>query len=178
MPSTAGGCRRPEGRLGPAPAANADSPLPPVTTGRPGLVRRTSVVMLSDGGDEHSLATYADTLGVRAARAFVDVGRVPPELDQGTLVELMRSLRRAVDESLDLALMEPWNAAELGIILDVERVAGSPRRLEGKFVLTNRPYEAWQDENVRIADVDDPAAVAEGLAMALQKVRDMVNDLR
>ena len=41
---------------------NCGSPLPPAALGIPGSVRRTAVVLLSDGGDEHSEATYADTL--------------------------------------------------------------------------------------------------------------------
>ncbi len=36
--------------------------LPPRGMGIPNTVRRTAVVVLSDGGDEHSLATYADTV--------------------------------------------------------------------------------------------------------------------
>ena len=38
------------------------APLPPPNLGIPGSIRRTAVVLLSDGGDEHSRSTYADTL--------------------------------------------------------------------------------------------------------------------
>ena len=38
------------------------SPLPLPNFGVPGSVRRTALVVLSDGGDEHSRSTYADTL--------------------------------------------------------------------------------------------------------------------
>jgi tetratricopeptide (TPR) repeat protein len=115
---------------------------------------------------------------LRAARAFVDIGATPDELDQGTLMELLRALRQAVDDAPDLGLMSPWNAAEVGIILDVAEVSGAPRRLEGEFVLTYAPYLAWEDENVTIEDVDDPTSVAEGLARAMVKVREMVNEFR
>ncbi|MFQ5742579.1 MAG: VWA domain-containing protein [Acidobacteriota bacterium] len=38
------------------------APLPPPDPEIPGSVRRTALVILSDGGDAHSVATYADTL--------------------------------------------------------------------------------------------------------------------
>lgn len=41
---------------------NCGAPLPPPSLGIPGSVRRTALVLLSDGGDEHSASTYADTL--------------------------------------------------------------------------------------------------------------------
>lgn len=115
---------------------------------------------------------------LRAPATFVDIGATPDELDQGTMLEVLRALRRAVSDAPDLALMSPWNAADLGIILDVEEIGGSPRRLKGEFVLTYAPYLSWEDENVEIKDVDDPAAVAEGLRRALDKVRAMVAEQR
>jgi VWFA-related protein len=115
---------------------------------------------------------------LRAPATFVDIGATPDELDQGTMLEVLRALRRAVSDAPDLALMAPWNAADLGIILDVEEVGGSPRRLSGEFVLTYAPYLSWEDENVEITDLDDPAAVAEGLGRALDKVRALVAEQR
>jgi hypothetical protein len=115
---------------------------------------------------------------LRAARVFVDVGATPDELDQGTLVQLLRALRQAVSDAPDLALMVPWVAADVGIILDIDKVRGSPRRLEGEFVLTYAPYLAWEDENVVIEDVDDPASVADGLGRALRKAAERINEIR
>jgi hypothetical protein len=115
---------------------------------------------------------------LRAPATFVDIGATPDELDQGTMLEVLRALRRAVSDAPDLALMAPWNAADLGIILDVEEVGGTPRRLQGEFVLTYAPYLSWEDENVEITDLDDPASVAEGLGRALDKVRAMVAEQR
>jgi len=111
---------------------------------------------------------------LRAPATFVDIGATPDALDQGTMLEVLRALRRAVSDAPDLALMSPWNAADLGIILDVEEVGGTPRRLQGEFVLTYAPYLSWEDENVEITDLDDPAAVARGLGRALDKVRALV----
>lgn len=115
---------------------------------------------------------------LRASRAFVDLGGVPDELDQGTLVEILRTLRQAVSDAPDLALIAPWNVADVGIILEVEDVGGTPRRLRGELVLTNAPYMSWEDENVVIEDIDDPASVADAIERALRKARDLINELR
>jgi hypothetical protein len=115
---------------------------------------------------------------LRAARTFVDIGAAPDDLDQGTLLEVLRVMRQAVADAPDLALMTPWNAADVGIILDVERVEGAPRRLRGELVLTYAPYLAWEDENVEIEDLDDPASIVAGIGGALSKARALINELR
>ncbi len=72
--------------------------LPPRGLGVVDAVRRTAVVVLSDGGDEHSLATYADTL-VNAwshpAPIFaVAIGdALPPRSDRPLLAIQYRRLR-------------------------------------------------------------------------------------
>lgn len=115
---------------------------------------------------------------LRATRTFVDIGATPDQLDQGTLMEVLRAMREAISRAPDLALIAPWSAAEVGIILDVEEVDGSPRRLEGEFVLTYAPYLAWEDENVVIENLDDPISVAAGIDRALAKARELINELR
>jgi len=106
-----------------------------------------------------------------APRLFIDVGPAPDELDQGTLLEVYRALGTAISEAPDLGLTSVASEAEFRIILQVEKVEGEPRKLEGELVINGAPYQRLEDENLEIEDVDDPAAIAEGIRRTLDKVR-------
>jgi tetratricopeptide (TPR) repeat protein len=115
---------------------------------------------------------------LQASRLFVDVGPTPDELDQGTMLEVLRVLRQAISDAPDVALTTSLSIADTGLVLEVDKVQGSPRKLEGDLVMNFAPYQEWERENLEIADLDDPASVAEGVARALEKVRNRISKLR
>ncbi len=109
---------------------------------------------------------------LRAPRVFVDVAPTPEELDQSTLLELLRVVREEISRATDVGLISLANIANFGLYLEVEKIEGSPRKLEGKLLVSEVPYETIHDEDVKIDDVDDPEAVARGMARAVDKVRE------
>ncbi len=115
---------------------------------------------------------------LQAARLFVDVGPPPDELDQGTLLEVLRVLRQAISDAPEVALTTQLNIADAGLVLAIDKVEGLPRKLEGSLVINFSPYQEWEREDLKIADLDDPASVAEGVAEALEKVRRRIGKLR
>lgn len=115
---------------------------------------------------------------LRAARLFVDVGPTPDELDQGTMLDVLRVLRQAVSDAPDVALTTSLNVADAGLVLEVDEVKGSPRKLEGKLVINFAPYQVWEREDLDIDNLDDPASVVRGVARALEKVRKQIAKLR
>ena len=126
--------------------------------------RRKVPLIMEEGRDT--------TVGDRRARP------PPDELDQGTLLELLRVLRQAISDTPDVALTTQLNIADASLVLAIDKVEGSPRKLEGSLVINLSPYQEWEREDLEIADLDDPASVAEGVAEALEKVRKRIGKLR
>ena len=112
------------------------------------------------------------TQQLRAVRIFVDVGPTPDELDQGTLIELLRVLRREMSAATDIALVSESVYANAAVILEVEEVKGRPRKLEGNLVINGGPYDAMHREKLEIDNLDDPDEIADGVTKAAQKMRE------
>ncbi len=115
---------------------------------------------------------------LQASRLFVDVAPTPDALDQATMLEILRDLRQQISDAPDIALITRQNDADAGLVLAVDKLEGSPRKLEGDLVLYFAPYQEWEREKLEIADVDDPLSVSDGLAEALGKVRRRLGELR
>ncbi len=111
---------------------------------------------------------------LQAVRIFVDVGPTPDELDQATLIELLRALRREMSAASDIALVSESVYADAAVILEVEEVKGRPRKLEGDLVINGERYDAMHREKLEIDDLDDTDEIAAGVAKAAQKVREWI----
>ena len=115
---------------------------------------------------------------LRAVRIFVDVGPTPDELDQATLLALLRALRREMSAATDIALVSELVYANASVILEAEEVKGRPRRFKGELVVNGDPYDTMHREKLEIDDLDDPDEIAAGVAEAAQKVRDWIEKER
>lgn len=115
---------------------------------------------------------------LRAVRIFVDVGPTPDELDQATLLALLRALRREMSAATDIALVSELVYANASVILEAEEVKGRPRRFKGELVVNGGPYDTIHREKLEIDDLDDPDEIVAGVAKAAQKVRDWIEKER
>ena len=115
---------------------------------------------------------------LRAVRIAVDIGATPDELDQATMLELLRALRREMSAASDIALVSRSNYANAAVILEVEEVKDRPRKLEGELVVNGGPYDAMRREKLEIDNLDDAGEIAAGVAEAAQKVREWIENNR
>ena len=107
-----------------------------------------------------------------AVRIFVDVGPPAVEIDQATLLELLRVLRSEMSVATDIALVSKSSDATAALILETQVVSGRPRKLEGKLVIRDRDWrQAIRDEKLEIDDLDDQAEIKSGISKAAYEMR-------
>ncbi|MEC7900838.1 MAG: hypothetical protein VX385_03315 [Acidobacteriota bacterium] len=106
-----------------------------------------------------------------AVRIFVDIGPPSVEIDQATLLELLRVLRSEMSMATDIALVSTSSHATAALILEAQVVRGRPRKLEGKLVIRGGPSDAVREERLQIDDLDDPAEIASGISKAAREMR-------
>lgn len=106
-----------------------------------------------------------------AVRIFVDVGPPAVEIDQATLLELLRVLRSEMSVATDIALVSNSSDATADLILEAQVVRGRPRKLEGKLVVRGGPREAIREEKLEIDDLDDQGEIVSGISKAAHEMR-------
>ena len=107
-----------------------------------------------------------------AVRIFVDVGPPAVEIDQATLLELLRVLRSEMSVATDIALVSKSSNATAALILETQVVSGRPRKLEGKLVIRDRDWrQAIRQEKLEIDDLDDQAEIKSGISKAAYEMR-------
>ena len=106
-----------------------------------------------------------------AVRIFVDVGPPSVEIDQATLLELLRVLRSEMSVATDIALVSNSSHATAALVLEVQVVRGRPRKLEGELVIRGGPSDAIREERLQIEDLDDPVEIASGISKAAREMR-------
>ena len=106
-----------------------------------------------------------------AVRIFVDVGPPAVEIDQATLLELLRVLRSEMSVATDIALVSNSSDATADLILEAQVVRGRPRKLEGKLVVRGGPREAIREEKLEIDDLDDQGKIVSGISKAAHEMR-------
>lgn len=106
-----------------------------------------------------------------AVRIFVDVGPPAVEIDQATLLELLRVLRSEMSVATDIALVSKSSDATAALILEAQVVRGRPRKLEGKLVIRGGPREAIREEKLEIDDLDDQGKIVSGISKAAHEMR-------
>ena len=106
-----------------------------------------------------------------AVRIFVDVGPPSVEIDQATLLELLRVLRSEMSMATDIALVSTSSHATVALVLEAQVVLGQPRKLEGKLVIRGGPSDATREEKLQIDDLDDPVEITSGISKAAREIR-------
>jgi VWFA-related protein len=106
-----------------------------------------------------------------AVRIFVDVGPPSVEIDQATLLELLRVLRTEMSVASDISLVSNSANATAALILEAQVVRGRPRKLEGKLVIRGGPSDAVREERLQVDDLDDPVEIASGISKAAREMR-------
>ena len=106
-----------------------------------------------------------------AVRIFVDVGPPSVEIDQASLLELLRVLRTEMSVASDIALVSNSSHATAALILEAQVVRGRPRKLEGKLVIRGGPSDAVREERLQVDDLDDPVEIASGISKAAREMR-------